>query len=171
MRIIGPPSATVETVTAVIAARIGVAPRFITSIVPPLWAAALRYGIDPVGAVAQSAKETGWGNFGGNVKPEFYNTGGIKIRHTALFPGITDGDRPLAHQMFPNWEAGAEAHVQHLRAYTGWPVTDRLIVDPRYTYVSTTLRLENFENLGGKWAPSLSYGIELVTIASTLQGK
>jgi len=134
----------------------------------PLWAAALKYGVDPVGVIAQSGKETGWGNFGGNVRPEFYNTAGIKIRWQNLYPGVTDDDKPLAHSMFASWAVGAEAHVQHLRAYAGWPVTDQLIVDPRYVFV-TQHRCENFEELGGKWAPALSYGPELVAIARSLQ--
>jgi hypothetical protein len=36
-----------------------VAPRFTEQMFPVLWAAALHYGIDPVGLVAQSYKETG----------------------------------------------------------------------------------------------------------------
>ena len=169
MRIIGPPSATRERVLSQVQARTGVHARFINDMFFPLWAAALEYGIDPVGVIAQSGKETAWGNFTGNVKPEFYNTGGIKIRHQALYPGTTDGDRPLAHQMFPNWAVGADAHVQHLRAYAGWPVNDRLITDPRYQYVNPTLKLENWEELGGKWAPSATYGVELAAIAKSLQ--
>lgn len=168
MRIIGPASATYATVEKNLRARVGLHPRFVNEMFPELWAAAVEYGLDPVGVVAQAGKETGWGNFTGNVKPEFYNTAGIKVRYNALFPGVTDGDRPLAHQMFPNWRVGAIAHVQHLRAYTGWPVTDEPIVDPRYQYVAAH-RLENFEDLGGKWAPSTSYGVELVGLARSLQ--
>lgn len=168
MRIIGPASASRETVLSRIAITPNVHTRFINDMFPSIWAAGLMYGIDPVGMVAQSAKETGWGRFTGNVKPEFFNTAGIKIRYQTLFPGVTDGDRPLAHAMFPNWEVGAVAHAQHLRAYTGWPVDD-LIVDPRYVYVNPTLKLENFEDLGGRWAPSTQYGVELVALARTLQ--
>ena len=170
MRIIGPPSAARNTVDAVLAALPGVDARFRGLMAPALWARGRQYGIDPVGVIAQSAKETAWGRFTGNVRPEFYNTGGIKIRHQALFPDITTGDNPLAHAMFPNWEVGAEAHAQHLRAYSGWPV-DGLIVDPRYVFVNPDLKLENFEDLGGRWAPSVQYGVELVTIARTLQGR
>lgn len=170
MRIIGPPSQTKDRVLLNVKARPGVHVRFVNEMFPALWDAALEYGIDPVGVVAQSGKETGWGNFAGNVRPEFYNTGGIKIRHQNLFPGVTDGDRPLAHQMFANWANGADAHAQHLRAYTGWPISEGwLITDPRYVYVKTDLKLENFEDLGGKWAPSLNYGNEVVAIARQLQ--
>lgn len=146
--------------------------RFMGEMFDPLWEEALVYGIDPVGVVAQAYKETGGGQFAGKVRPEFYNPAGIKIRHQALFPGITDGDNPLAHAMFPNWAVGAAAHVQHLSAYAGMRLDagPEVIVDPRYTYVVGKYRLENFEELGGRWAPSLSYGVEIVAIARRLQG-
>jgi hypothetical protein len=129
------------------------------------------YGIDPVGVVAQSHKETGGGKFGGKARPEFYNTCGLKIRHQPLFPGVTDGDNPLAHAMFASWQVGAVAHVQHLRAYAGWPVPDTdLVVDPRYVFVIGRYACEDFAELGGKWAPSASYGTELETVARQLQG-
>lgn len=166
MRIIGPPTADEDYIPAL--TTMGATPLFMNTIAPALWLAAVRYGLDPVGVVAQSFKETGGGTFRGKVKPEFCNPAGIKIRYQALYPGITDGDNPLAHAMFPNWEVGAEAHAQHLRAYAGWPVPG-LIVDPRYTFVIGKHFCENFEDLSGKWAPSPTYGDELVTIARKLQ--
>ena len=60
------------------------------------------------------------------------------------------------------------AQVQHLRAYAGWPV-DGLIVDPRYVWVIGKHRCETFQELGGKWAPSATYGTELVAIANRLR--
>jgi len=169
MRIIGPNSATFAKVKANIAASGKAHPRFIDEMLTPLWVASHKYGIDAVGVVAQALKETGWGHYGGAVKPEFYNTCGLKIRHTAMFPGVTDGDNPLAHQIFPNWEVGAEAHLQHLRAYAGWALAlDTLLVDGRYGYVYGKYRLENFADLGGKWAPSPTYGTELEALARTL---
>lgn len=166
MRIIGPPSADIKLVRSN-AVALGADPRFVAAMLQPLWDAGLLYGIDPVGVVAQSAKETNWGRFGGNVRPDMFNTAGIKNRHV-LFPGVDDGDRPLAHARFANWAVGAMAHCQHLRAYTGWPVTTQPIVDPRYDLVTGTA-LENFEELGGRWAPSPSYGTELVVVARRLQ--
>jgi N-acetylmuramoyl-L-alanine amidase len=145
-----------------------VAPRFTQEMFPALWDAALHYGIDPVGLVAQSYKETGKGHFGGQVKPEFYNTAGIKIRHLGLFPSITDNDRPLAHQMFPNWEVGAVAHAQHICAYASKPITGELIVDPRYTLVTKNLNLRHWTELSGRWAPSPTYGAEIESIITTL---
>ena len=147
---------------------LAVAPRFTQEMFPALWDAALRYGVDPVGLVAQSYKETGKGNFGGQVKPQFYNTAGIKIRHVGLFPGVTDDDRPLAHQMFPNWEVGAVAQAQHICAYASKPITGELIVDPRYTLVAKNLNLKHWTDLGGRWAPSPTYGTEIENILTTL---
>jgi N-acetylmuramoyl-L-alanine amidase len=128
---------------------------------PNLWDVALAYGIDPVGMVAQSGKETGWGTFGGQVSTEFHNTCGLKLHvsQQALFPGVTDDDHPLAHAMFANWHAGAHAHAQHLRAYTGTPVHG-LIIDPRYTLVGPPA-VVTWAELGGRWAPSATYGLEI----------
>lgn len=167
MRIIGPPSASRSTVLGNLSGPDGAHPRFVAEMFPPLWDAAVEYTVDPVGVVAQAFKETGGGRFPGRVKPEFYNPCGLKIRHLGLFPE-TSGDLPLAHQMFPSWQVGARAHVQHLRAYAGWPVTD-LVVDPRYPLV-TGQWCESFEDLSGKWAPAIDYGQALVAIARRLQG-
>jgi N-acetylmuramoyl-L-alanine amidase len=112
-------------------------------------------------------KETGNGSYSGQVKPQFYNTCGLKVRHLGLYPEV-DGDRPLAHQMFPNWRVGAIAHVQHLMAYAGVAVLHEPILDPRYDWVIGKHSVVHFAHLGGKWAPSLSYGQELERIMSTL---
>lgn len=160
MRIIGPPSVRLlSDVNDKLQSMVTV-PLFIDEMVPALWTAGIDYGIDPVGLIAQSFKETAGGMFTGNVQPRFYNTAGIKVRHPDLFPGITDGDNPLAHAMFPNWRIGARAHVQHVRAYTGWPVNNP-IVDPRYELIIGRFSLENWLELGAKWAPSPTYGIEI----------
>lgn len=169
MRIVGPPTADKGRVTSQIVA-LGIGhPRFTTEMFDPLWSAALRYCIDPVGLVAQAYKETGAGNFGGNVKPEHCNPCGLKIRYLGLYPEAS-GDLPLAHQMFPNWATGARAHAQHLRAYAGCPVEDTELVDPRYFLVFGKFQCIEFEDLGGKWAPSLTYGTELVALARKLRG-
>lgn len=169
MRIIGPPSATFETVRDNLAG-MGSTALFVNQMFPALWTQGLRYGVDPVGVVAQSFKETGGGKFAGKVKPDFCNPCGLKVRVQSMLPELA-GDQPLAHQIFPNWDVGARAHVQHLRAYAGWPVEpDDLIVDPRYTYVIGKPWVESFEDLSGKWAPALDYGTTLVAVARRLQG-
>jgi hypothetical protein len=167
MNIVSQPSAVRSSVVSRLTG-LNPAPVFTQDIFPALWDADLHYGIDPVGLVAQSFKETGAGRFTGNVTPQFYNTAGIKIRHTNIFPGTTDNDRPLAHQMFPNWEVGAAAHAQHVRAYAGRPVSGELIVDPRYVWVIGRFSLTRWSDLGGKWAPSPTYGAEIENIMRTL---
>jgi hypothetical protein len=167
MRIIGPPTATADKVLSNLIL-MGAAPLFTNSMLIPLWDAALEYAVDPVGVVAQSYKETAGGKFGGAVTAQFYNTAGIKVRHVGKFPGMDDGDRPLAHAQFASWHIGARAHVQHLRAYAACPVNDAEVVDPRYWLVIGRHNVVNFEDLGGKWAPSLTYGTELVAIAKRL---
>lgn len=165
--ILGPPTAQIERVIANLPS--GFATRFRDDMLPALWRAAEDHGIDPVGMVAQAAKETAWGRFGNRVRPAFHNTCGLKI-HTsqqALFRRVTDGDRPLAHAMFANWETGATAHAQHLLAYTGKRDVSGLIIDPRFTLV-TGEPISRWSELGGKWAPSPTYGIEIESIMQRL---
>jgi N-acetylmuramoyl-L-alanine amidase len=166
MRIIGPTSVAADIVRANLAAHFSPHARFIAEMFPALWSAGEKYSVDPVGVVAQSYKETAGGNYTGAVRPQFYNTCGLKIRHLGVLPEAS-GDQPLARSMFASWEVGAEAHVQHLRAYAGWPVEGALIVDPRYWLVSGS-RLENWSDLGTRWAPSPTYGKEIETIMTRL---
>jgi len=160
--ILGPASATRDVVLSNLETTV----LFRDVMFPELWAAAEEYGIDPVGMVAQSIKETGGGAFAGRVKPWFYNTAGIKVRHVAdvmALLGTGDGDHPLVHQQFPGWRVGAVAHAQHLRAYCNTPV-DGMIVDPRYQFVIGRHEAKTWADLGGKWAPSPSYGTEIEAI-------
>ncbi len=70
--------------------------------------------------------------------------------------------------MFPNWEVGAAAQAQHVRAYAGLPVTGELIVDPRYVWVIGRFSLTEWSDLGGRWAPSPTYGIEIENLMQQL---
>lgn len=169
MRIIGPESAPTSLVRGA-ALQLGATSLFIGDMFEPLWQAALAYGIDPVGMIAQAAKETGWGSFPGKVLPGFCNTAGIKIRNLGA-TGYPVGDERFAHQQFATWDNGARAHAQHLCAYAGVPVPAAELVDPRYHLVAGKHWCESFEDLSGKWAvPGPTYGPELVAIARKLQG-
>jgi N-acetylmuramoyl-L-alanine amidase len=174
VRIIGPASARRDVVVDNLLRIPDVHTRFINDMFPRLWDIAEAYRVDPVGVVAQAAKETGYGQYRGKVKPEFFNTAGLKITDAQMkmFPGLTDNDNPLAHAMFAGWHDGVTAHVQHLRAYSGWLVEmdDDMIVDPRYYLVAGKHAVEDFYGLSGHWAPALDYGARLVQIAKTLQG-
>lgn len=164
MNILSPATATKDTVLGNLQS--SVTELFRITMFPCLWAAAEANGINPVGMIAQSGKETGWGTYTGQVTAQFYNTAGIKVRHQDLFPGITTGDNPLAHQMFANWECGALAHAQHLLAYCGKDATG-LIVDPRYTLVNAPF-VTQWSELGGRWAPSPTYGTEIQAMIGML---
>ena len=145
-------------------------PRFVDDILPALYRAeqALRAanggrGINPAVVAAQAAKETGWGRFSGVLTPDFYNTAGIKT-------GRGGGDfDPNAHQRFSSWDDGARAHLNHLAAYTG--LTPVGYLHPRY---HTVARLEwagtirTVEQLGSRWAPSSSYGTDIVRMVGEL---
>jgi hypothetical protein len=142
--------------------------RFSTEMFGPLWDAAMFYGIDPVVMIAQSYKETGGGAYGGAVQSGFFNPCGLK-NYASFYPGVDDGDRPLAHARFPNWKVGAMAHAQHLRAYAGVPLPlDSLIVSPRYFLVTNRTPTGAVEELSTRWAPSATYGAEIVAIAKRL---
>lgn len=170
MRILGPPTADRATVLSNLT-KIGATPLFTSQMFPALWGASVKYSVDAVGVVAQSFKETGGGSFQRLVLPNFYNTAGLKLRHPNANIG-TAGEVTLAHSQFVSWAHGAEAHVQHLLAYAG--VLDMsgasyLVVDPRAAFVVGKYRVETFEELGGKWAGSPTYGLEVVAIADSLR--
>lgn len=168
MRILNVSSVPYGTVYANLV-RLGAAQLFIEEIAGPVWAMAVEYAVDPVGAVAQSFKETGAGRFTGLVKPEYRNTCGLKRNDAIrkLYPDLMSGEKPLAHQDFPDWVTGARAHVQHLRAYAGAPVSG-VVVSPRYGYVIGKHKCEHFADLSGKWAPSPTYGQQIEEIAAQL---
>jgi hypothetical protein len=166
MRILGPARAPLSTVRERSAA-VALA-WFVEDVLPHVWAEAERLGVDPVGMWQQAIKETGGGRFGGAVSPKACNPCGLKITHVGLYGPATDGDQPAAHAMFPSWQVGARAQAQHLRAYAGWPLpADELVVDPRYVWLFAGGRpkhwCEHWSDLGGKWAPSPTYGIEIET--------
>ena len=175
MRIIGPPQLTQPALHAAVTAWVDAGKgdaRFPTKMLPELYRWAEAYHVDPVGVVAQSWKETGGGTFRGQVGARWHNPCGLKITYLDLVPWVTDGDRPLAHAVFPSWEVGALAHVQHVAAYAGWmgpaAVRHLPIVDPRWAWVAGRNWCEHWRDLGGKWAPSPSYGAEIETLMRAL---
>lgn len=117
----------------------------------------VQYGIDPAVTYAQSAKETGFMRFGGVLDKTFYNPCGLK---TTEGGGNSD---PNAHQRFKNWDEGITAQVQHLGLYAGEIYKRDDIVDPRH-FPEIRGTAPTVEKLGGKWAPSASYGSEIVDL-------
>lgn len=130
---------------------------FVNDIIPALYREAPPIGVDPAVAVAQSAKETGFGQFGGVLTDEWKNTCGLKTRAGGA------NDDPEAHQRFPTWDDGARAHVAHLALYAGHITSARAaeLGDPR-AFPSIYGVARTVEQLGGRWAPATDYGESIV---------
>jgi N-acetylmuramoyl-L-alanine amidase len=137
-------------------ARIRGATKEFIDLAPIYWQECEELGIDPAGAYAQSAKETGYGRFGGVINASFKNPCGMKRA-----AGGSNSD-PNAHQRFGKWEHGIKAHLDHLALYAGvhdYPKNDTY--DPRH-FEWIRGRARCWEDLGGNWAPSKTYGKDIV---------
>jgi N-acetylmuramoyl-L-alanine amidase len=121
------------------------------------WGHARDIGIDAAVFVAQAAKETGFGKFGGVIDASFHNSGGLKTTAGG------DDDDPTAHERFRDWDAGTLAHCAHLALYGG--VISRAEAkrrgDPR-AFDSIHGVAPTVQDLGGTWAPSTEYGQSIV---------
>ncbi len=117
------------------------------------WEQAGDIGIDAAVFVAQAAKETGFGRFGGVIDATFHNSCGLKTAAGG------ENDDPDAHMRFPDWERGTRAHCAHLALYAGAISTAeaRRLGDPR-AFASIQGVAPTVPELGGKWAPDPSYG-------------
>ena len=100
---------------------------------------------------AQMLHETGFGTYGGDVKPSQNNFAGI---------GATGGG--AAGFSFPTAEAGVKAHIAHMVAYvftTDQAEWTNSSVDPRYGDVSPRGIARTLSDLNGRWAvPGDGYG-------------
>ena len=112
----------------------------------------------------QAMKETGWLQFGGDVKITQFNFGGL---------GATGNGEP--GETFPDVRTGLRAQVQHLKAYASEEDLVNECVDTRFTYVTRNCApyvewlgsQENPNHVG--WAASERYGYELVEMIHTLE--
>jgi N-acetylmuramoyl-L-alanine amidase len=126
------------------------------------WQLAPKRGIRPEIAYAQAAKETNYGRFTGVLDASFRNPCGLKV--TA---GGGNYD-PGAHKRFPTWRAGIAAHLDHMALYAGAKGYPRASTpDPRH-FPFLHGKAPSVERLGGKWAPSPTYGKELVKLVRHL---
>ena len=127
------------------------------------WTLGQALGINPEGAYCQSAKETGYGKFGGVINASYHNPCGMKISEGG------DNYNPDAHQDFPDWPSGVMAHLDHLALYAGkegYPKTPTY--DPRhFTFVLGSA--PTFFELGTRWAPSATYGQSIETMIEELR--
>ncbi len=109
---------------------------------------------------AQMMHETGYGMYGGDVKPEQNNYAGI---------GATGGGEPGVY--FPTAEAGVMAHVAHMVAYVyaSSPIPWAEHADPRFYFVSPRGAASVLADLNGRWAvPGPTYGESIEGIARAI---
>ena len=131
----------------------------ITEFCEILYDEAVYEGVKPEVVFAQAMHETGWLQFGGDIKIEQFNFAGIG----AVGGGATGAS-------FENVAIGLRAQVQHLKAYASTEPLNRpgTPADPRFHLVTrgTAPYVEwlgiNENPYGKGWAESLRYGINLV---------
>ena len=153
-KILSEPRATAEQAKAWAASK-GASEVFI-SLADIIWKIAPAAGVDPTVVYCQSAKETGFGRFGGVLDETFKNPCGLK-----KVDGGSDTDKE-AHQRFATWEEGIQAQVDHLALYAGAKGYPKKITpDPRH-FSSLFGIASTVEALGGKWAGSATYGQDVV---------
>ena len=120
-------------------------------------------GIRAEVAFCQAMKETGWLQFGGDVKVSQCNFAGL---------GATGGGASGA--TFKDVRTGIRAHIQHLKAYANDEPLNNELVDPRFRYVDRGCApyvewLGQKENPDGKgWATAKGYGQSIVSMIENL---
>ena len=117
-----------------------------------LYDEAVYEGVRPEVLYAQVMHETGWLQFGGDVKPDQCNFGGL---------GATGNGNP--GNVFPSVAVGLRAQVQHLKAYGSTEPLKGECVDVRFKYVTRGCA-PYVADLAGKWASDKQYGIKLSKI-------
>ncbi|EJW14703.1 N-acetylmuramoyl-L-alanine amidase [Paenibacillus alvei] len=165
--IIGKASATAEQAKAW--ARSMKAPAEFVELADLYWQLAPQCGgVDPAIAYVQFGHETGYlyrdGRSAAGIDATYHNPCGLKITQGG-------GDyQASAHKRFRDWKEGVTAHLDHLALYAGaagYPRSDT--PDPRhFPYLYGTAK--TLEQLGTKWAPSSTYGTDLVGKLSKLRG-
>ena len=119
-------------------------------------------GIRAEVAFCQAMKETGWLQFGGDVKANQCNFAGL---------GATGG---VSGASFKDVRTGIRAQIQHLKAYSNKDKLFNACVDPRFNYVKRG-SAPYVEWLGAKanpngvgWATASDYGTSIVSMMNKL---
>ena len=120
-------------------------------------------GIKAEVAFCQAMKETGWLQFGGDVKASQCNFAGI---------GATGGG--VSGASFKDVRTGVRAQIQHLKAYANALPLNNACVDPRFKYVKRGSAPyvewlgKNANPNGVGWAPAANYGTSIVQMMNKL---
>lgn len=125
---------------------------------------AVQEGVRPEVAFAQTMKETGWLQYGGDASISQYNFAGL---------GTTGGGVP--GNSYPDVRTGVRAQIQHLKAYATDEVLVGECVDDRYEYVNKGSapyvewlgQKENPEGCG--WATGENYGYDIVKMIDAMR--
>ncbi len=117
-------------------------------------------GVKPEVLFAQVCLETGYLSFGGQVKAEQCNFGGLGALDTGESGAV-----------FPDVRTGIRAQVQHLKAYASVDALRQPCVDPRFSGVPRG-RAEYVQQLGsGNWATDPAYAAKLMNNINAIKGK
>ncbi|MGN1276971.1 MAG: RICIN domain-containing protein, partial [Floccifex sp.] len=127
---------------------------------------ALIEGIKPEIAFAQAMLETGFLQYGGDVKPDQYN-----------FAGMGATGNGVAGNSFENVRTGIRAHIQHLKCYASTEPLNTERVDPRWSeslrgkaiYVEY-LSIPN-NPYGTGWAGDANYAEKIINMVNEMKTK
>ncbi|MGL5245025.1 MAG: glucosaminidase domain-containing protein [Sarcina sp.] len=118
--------------------------------------------VNPALAYVQAAKETAFGRFGGVLDASYHNPCGLKTKK-----GGSDKE-PSAHKKFKSWDDGVKAHLDHLALYAGAEEYPRKkTLDPRH-FESIYGKAISAVSLSKNWAPSNTYGEEIMALYNQL---
>jgi hypothetical protein len=107
-------------------------------------------------AFVQMCLETGFLQYGGDVKPEQFNYAGM---------GAIGGGEPGLS--FPEPRIGVRAQMQHLKAYGCEEPLNGELVNPRFRFVKRGIS-PTYEGLAGTWAADKQYAEKIKLILQRL---
>lgn len=113
-------------------------------------------GVDHDIAFCQMCLETDYLRFGGALRPEQNNFGGLGV------PGGSGEDAS-----FPSARIGVRAHIQHLKAYASTAPLVYPVVDPRFEFVVRGIA-PLVGQLTGRWSADPDYGDKIMAIVRRL---
>ena len=122
---------------------------------------AAKEGVRAEVVYAQAMLETGYLQFGGDVKAEQCN-----------FAGLGATGNGVCGEVFSDVAEGLLAQVQHLKGYASTDDLNEPCVDPRFKYLASKRgTAPTVDGLAGTWAADTGYATKIKAIMNTLQIK